>query len=119
MSRQWSKCSGTSRWGIKDPKDEDIWSPGVNNFQQIKAAIESQAWYTPEDQGDQKEILSKSLGDLVYRLLCTDVDWPDFSTTASLAPHSKWEKWVSLEYIHNNLHVSPSQVFSRATDLGS
>ncbi|KAK0752740.1 common central domain of tyrosinase-domain-containing protein [Schizothecium vesticola] len=76
-----SQCSGTSRWGITGPSDEKIWSPGVNNFGKIEAAINGHEWYKPRDQPIQPEILLESL-----------------------TPGSNWEKWLSLEYIHNNLH---------------
>lgn len=47
------------------------------------------------------------VSDLVYRLLSNVCDWESFSSTLKARLHkpTEWTQWISLEYIHNNLHV--------------
>ncbi|KAK3690182.1 tyrosinase [Podospora appendiculata] len=105
---KWAKCSGTSRWGIKDGVPEEEWSNGINNYNSITDAINLHNWYgvNPDD-----DLLGRPASDLVYRLLRSVPEWKNFSSTGTnpvpdpdKLPHIPWEQWVSLEYLHNNLH---------------
>lgn len=80
----------------------------------IAPAINNHEWYfspdrrKPEDRKKREEAIFKHpVGDLLHRLFKID-NWEDFSSTrVNQAPSDiDWEKWVSLEYVHNNLHVS-------------
>jgi len=100
---KWAQCSGTSRWGIKSTNEKD-WTDGVNNFESIADAINAHGWYGVDPKND---ILKHSVSDLVYRLLSNVRTWANFSSTFNNQPSDQvpWEEWLSLEYIHNNLHV--------------
>jgi len=102
---QWAKCSGTSRWGIKDGVPEDEWSNGINNYESIADAINTHDWYSAPD-----ELRKQTANDLIHRLVQVS-RWRSFSSTGtnpvpkeSDPKYKKWEEWVSLEYLHNNLH---------------
>ncbi|KAK4663665.1 hypothetical protein QC763_610400 [Podospora pseudopauciseta] len=108
----WADCSGTSRWGIKPHTKPDEWTEGVNKTEMIAPAINNHEWYfspdrrKPEDRKKREEAIFKHpVGDLLHRLFKID-NWEDFSSTrVNQAPSDiDWEKWVSLEYVHNNLH---------------
>jgi tyrosinase len=82
------------------------WKPGFNNWEGTNAAIQAHDWYKPKDGPD---IPDRSIGDLVYRLLTKDYfkSWHTFSTTKYIpAKVDTWLEYLSLEYIHNNLHAS-------------
>ncbi|MCJ1261407.1 hypothetical protein MMC22_001271 [Lobaria immixta] len=98
----WAQCSGTSRWGIKSTKVQD-WSDGVNNYEGIVDAINSHNWYGVESGND---LLKHPVSDLVYRLLSNVQTWANFSSTVTnpVSDQIPWEEWISLEYVHNNLH---------------
>ncbi|KAK3320228.1 hypothetical protein B0T19DRAFT_479192 [Cercophora scortea] len=104
----WAKCSGTSRWGIENDVTEEEWSNGINNYERITKAINLHTWYGV-NPGD--DLLGRPASDLVYRLLQNVPEWKNFSSTGTnpvpdpdKLPHIPWEQWVSLEYLHNNLH---------------
>lgn len=98
----WAQCSGTSRWGIKSTQEQD-WSDGVNNYEGIADAINSHDWYGVKPGND---ILKHPVSDLVYRLLSNVQTWANFSSTVTnpVSNQIPWEEWLSLEYVHNNLH---------------
>ena len=109
---QWSECAGTSRWGIKDEVDKSEWMLGINNWQGCDGAIDGHQY---EDKGDS--INSDTISDLCYRILAPGYaqDWQTFATTGTdrKSLQSKdWVKYLSLEYIHNNLHVGSHWKFS-------
>jgi tyrosinase len=107
---QWDKCAGTSRWGIKTSNPKD-WSSGVNGYQGVAAAINAHDWdVTDNKSGPGSKILKQPVGDVVYRLLSNVSAWANFATTRDNPDTGStavpWQEWLSLEYIHNNLHVS-------------
>ncbi|KAJ0346181.1 hypothetical protein KNSL1_007755, partial [Colletotrichum chrysophilum] len=58
---------------------------------------------------DVKQVSRHPVSDLVYRLLSNVKDWRSFSSTitADTSPEPvEWTQWISLEFIHNNLHHS-------------
>ncbi|KAK0662965.1 putative tyrosinase [Cercophora samala] len=103
----WAECSGTSRWGIVPGTPSDKWSEGVNQADKIAPAINNHEWYFSDDDGKpDNDIFKHPVGDLVHRLFSGVKEWENFSSTrVSKAPSDKdWRQWVSLEYVHNNLH---------------
>ena len=104
-SSQWSKCAGTSRWGIKTGVDEKDYMLGINNWQGCNEAIDGHQY---ENTGSP--INNATVADLCYRILAPDYakDWQTFATTGKhreTLGMKDWVKFLSLEYIHNNLHV--------------
>ena len=105
-SKQWSKCAGTSRWGIKTGVDEKEYMLGINNWQSCNAAIDGHQYEDPP-----APINGATITDICYRLLAPEYarDWQTFATTGAdrqTLDMKDWIKFLSLEYIHNNLHVS-------------
>ncbi|KAK6215478.1 tyrosinase [Colletotrichum tabaci] len=116
----WSRCSGTSRWAIKSSEPDESQSLGINNYENIGIAIREHGYYDPflklkdpkniKDlehlDGPVGELRKHPVSDLVYRLLSNVKDWASFSSTitAQKEKPKDWEQWISLEYIHNNLH---------------
>ncbi|KAM7210463.1 Di-copper centre-containing protein [Rhypophila decipiens] len=102
----WSKCSGTSRYGVHHPEPTEQESEGKSDAEQIAKAINAHKYYGSADPDHHIEKLAVS--DLVYRLLLGDKNptWAEFSSTVMHNPKTDphWKEWISLEYIHNNLH---------------
>ncbi|KAI1390406.1 uncharacterized protein F4822DRAFT_401841 [Hypoxylon trugodes] len=100
----WSKCSGTSRWGIVENTPESKWSQGINNWPKANAAISSHTW---EDPNDKTDINNHTASELVYRILSSSY-CKNFSSFASTAAQPEqinvWTEYLSLEYVHNGLH---------------
>ncbi|KAM7189074.1 Di-copper centre-containing protein [Naviculisporaceae sp. PSN 640] len=111
----WSKCSGTSRYGITNPEPSEDESAGKNNTDGIAKAINAHQYYgrndDPKDptRKPREEISKLAVSDLVYRMLLgtPNPTWAEFSSTITGDPKNNpnWKEWISLEYIHNNLHV--------------
>ncbi len=81
---------------------------GINNYPSIAIAINSPAWYDVKDPNTPGgKILRQQASDLVYRLLSNVKLWASFSTTLGnpASDPQPWQEWISLEYLHNNLHV--------------
>ncbi|WYZ43577.1 hypothetical protein EsH8_VII_000013 [Colletotrichum jinshuiense] len=104
----WSKCSGTSRWAINSSLPDESQSQGINNYESVNKAIAQHGWDNDPKNPDDPihKIRKHPVSDLVYRLLSNVHDWASFSSTVTSQPREskEWEQWISLEYIHNNLH---------------
>ncbi|KAI9713808.1 MAG: hypothetical protein M1820_000538 [Bogoriella megaspora] len=99
----WSKCSGTSRWAVTD-HNQHLWAPGINNWAKADDAISAHNWYhqsSPAPPG----LSTSAIGELVARMLTPGVlqSYRQFATTGYNAK-DPWIAYLSLEYIHNNLH---------------
>lgn len=100
-SFKWSNCVATSRYGILvDPHHglgpEPAWVNGVNNWDYCNQALADPQWYG-QDGG--------SLADAVSRMFSYgDLSWETFASTKWNNPSTNAE-YLSLEYIHNVLHV--------------
>lgn len=103
---QWSKCIATSRYGIDVSKDPAVWTHGIQNWQEINIALEAPKWY--------KGALG-SLSEAVYRLFTDNYarSWQTFASTSHAGQAMPGSEWLSLEYIHNNVHVSLAVRFGR------
>lgn len=87
--RQWSNAIATSRHGIDRADVTASWVGGVNNWTKSNEAIQGGNGVT-------------SIPDQIYRLFATDFSsWESFSSTKSQPID-----FLSLEGIHNNIHVS-------------
>lgn len=85
----------------------------------VQKAIDSHKYYpmVPESirtNSDEPEISKHPVSDLVYRLLSNVNDWASFASTITEndSQSSDWKQWISLEYIHNNMHVYQSESMS-------
>lgn len=97
-AEQFNRCIGTSRYG--DP-DQATWVDGVQNNSSITTALKNPDW------GENRP--KKSIAENVFRILTSDYfqSYGPFSTTRyyrELQPRPT--EWLSLEQIHNNIHVS-------------
>jgi tyrosinase len=92
----WDKCIGTSRYGIVGT-DPAVWAKGVNNWKSSNAAMQNPQWY----EGNPG-----SISEAVYRLFTEDY-FKSWQTFASTRHHNlvRPSDYLSLEYIHNNIHV--------------
>ncbi|KAK3374755.1 common central domain of tyrosinase-domain-containing protein [Podospora didyma] len=105
-TKPWSKCSGTSRHAIKGllPTEEE--AVGKNEHAKVSKALAQHKYFSnTEKPADLTKIRGFAIGDLVSRLMSTVHSWEAFSTTATSSESTDWKQWISLEYIHNNLHV--------------
>ncbi|EQB47725.1 hypothetical protein CGLO_13112 [Colletotrichum gloeosporioides Cg-14] len=113
----WSQCSGTSRWGINSSLPLEKECEGVNDFAKISDAIEGHKY--EKDNSKIPEMNNHPVSDLVYRLLSNVCDWESFSSTLKARLHkpTEWTQWISLEYIHNNLHLfNPDRWFPQDSE---
>ena len=92
--------------------DQAKWMLGINNVQACNDAIDGHLY-----EDGAAPINSATVSDLCYRILAPGYaqDWQTFATTGSnrkSLPGKDWIKFLSLEYIHNNLHVGSLWEFS-------
>ncbi|RSL78216.1 hypothetical protein CEP51_008394 [Fusarium floridanum] len=115
----WSECSGTSRYGVFN-KDGGGYRglAGVNNFNTanltINAMSDTTNWYNPyrdDDDASEEKFKSKppgTLADSINRLFSSEYNdtWGSFSSTKWWAESAQTftTGYLSLEYIHNNVH---------------
>ncbi|KAL2690149.1 hypothetical protein Neosp_004217 [[Neocosmospora] mangrovei] len=115
----WNKCSGTSRYGVfNDDKGGYRGLAGVNNYNTanltINAMSDTTNWYNPYRQDDPDKVAkfkSKppgTLADSINRLFSDEYNdtWGSFSSTKWWAESARTftTGYLSLEYIHNNVH---------------
>lgn len=95
-------CSGTSRYGITSLSPSPKESAGENNYEAVGQAIRGHQYE------DKSPINQLTVADLVYRLLTYKryKEWASFASTVTHKGSTHWRDYISLEYIHNNLHVS-------------
>ena len=102
----------TSRYGIlKDDSGNITGINGVNNWSASDAAMKCPPWYASG---------SGSLTDAVSRMLSPGYfkDWESFASTKHNDPHCA-TNYLSLEYIHNVIHVSHFAAHHALIDLRS
>ena len=100
----------TSRYGIrKDESNHITGTDGVNNWSSCNAAMKDPPWYAQN---------GGSLTDAVSRMLSPGYfdDWGSFASTVHNDPHSASD-YLSLEYIHNVIHVSHLATFHASVIL--
>lgn len=92
----WSKCVGTSKHGIIMSEPESKWTMGVQNWQGSNSSLQNPEWY----QGDPG-----SIAEAVYRMFTPGYfkSYETFATT-SHNPAVEGSEYLSLEFIHNNIH---------------
>lgn len=134
---QWDRATGTSRYGVfRDPdpskaqstdgtpeKEEDKYTyrglEGVNNAWQANAVFasmrETNKWYDP---GHEKKTFEGpgTFSDAVQRMFSPGYYgyWEQFSSTkwyGELSTRDPPTSYLSLEYIHNNIHVREMRAF--------
>ena len=88
----------TSRYGIRADQPDSVWRDGINNWQACDAGLADPQWY---GEG------SGSLTDAVSRMLTPGYfdHWEPFASTVHNSPKNA-TNFMSLEYIHNIVHVS-------------
>ena len=82
----------------------------MSNYQSIAEAINSHTYDSPGN-----DINKHPVSDLVYRLLSNVPTWENFASTITTdGQHDgrPWQEWISLEYIHNKLHVGSHRLFT-------
>ncbi|KAJ5497079.1 Di-copper centre-containing protein [Penicillium fimorum] len=112
----WDKCIATTKYGILDGSDANIWADGGQNWLQSNYALNEHPYYGDKDKDVNAEKLVPTLQDLVHRLFQYPItSWGAFSTTrytsTNLTPPANSAKLqddipnaISLEFIHNNIH---------------
>lgn len=76
---QWDKCKASTKYGILDSFDEEIWADGGQNWLRANYALNEHPWYSTPD-GNKTSV--PVLQDLVYRLFQQGLDnWGAFSST--------------------------------------
>ena len=96
----------TSRYGILKDGPQD-WVDGINNWESCNQGLSDPGWYNGYPDGGRG-----SLSDTVNRMLSLDYFdcWEHFAST-KWSPEVNAKGFMSLEYIHNVLHVGPSVLF--------
>lgn len=86
---------------------------GIDNWNLSNKAISEHSFYNKnQTDGNTKpsdDLVKHTVGDLVYRLLNpkSNFSWKSFCTTLYVKTNAdKWEDYINIEMIHNNLHVS-------------
>ncbi|KAI2628592.1 common central domain of tyrosinase-domain-containing protein [Hypoxylon sp. NC1633] len=109
----WSQCSGVSRHGLttKDGGKTYIGLKGINNFQVANASINDVSWYNPYPQGhpdSKKWTPPGTFADAINRMFSPlyNSTWGTFASTKWWAESQKSIStgYMSLEYVHNNVH---------------
>ena len=84
---------------------ESQWNKGVNNWEYANEGIKNPQWY----DGQPEPYKSSSFADAVSRLFTPGYfnSWDTFASTIHNDPtNTKNTDFMSLEYIHNIVHVS-------------
>lgn len=93
----------------------------MNNFQTANANLDnfSQHWYSPFPKGSKERAEWKppsTLADAVNRMFSPKYNetWGTFATTKwwNESERTLTTGYMSLEFVHNNLHVGSAGVFS-------
>ena len=109
---------GTSRYGITNEYHDLLppkWVPGINNWQAANLGLQKIGWY----MGDTTKDNNYSLNNAVSRMLS-----PGYFSSFEYFASTKWNKpnvnsnYLSIEYIHNVVHVSILSETSPFYDLG-
>lgn len=108
-SPPWGSYYGTSRYGNRSAAGVNRLR-GVNNWSFINSTLEAAPWYRRKDV-DPKLMKPNPISDYVCRLLSYGTEWRYFASTQdrfdlNVTASKSWQDYISLEYIHNNLHVS-------------
>jgi hypothetical protein len=87
-------------------EDPSVWTNGIENWNEANIALQNPVWY--KEKGNLG-----SLSEAVYRLFTDDYakSWETFSSTSYANQGLPGSEWLSLEYIHNNVHVSLATLF--------
>ena len=108
-SSQWSKCIGVSRYGIRTDKPEAEWINGVNNWPSSNESI----------AGTPFNAKASTVADAVSRVFSPSYfqHWETFASTR-YRKEDENSAYLSLEAIHNYIHVS-LRIGSSLPPLGS
>ena len=82
-----------------------MWVNGVVNNDKVELALKNHGWYPRKNKPPPKGTIEA----VVHKLLCTKwTSWETFATTRYDDKLGKpnGAEFLSLEYIHNNIHVS-------------
>lgn len=93
----------TSRYDIVNSGSPD-WVDGVENYADSNAALQNSQWYSaPGDPTTH----TGTIWECVYKMFTKDYfkSWETFASTKYYNDHPDTD-YLSLEYIHNNIHVS-------------
>ncbi|EFY90419.1 tyrosinase domain protein [Metarhizium acridum CQMa 102] len=102
-SLPWDKCASTTKYGLLDGFHADVWVDGGQNWLRSNLALNEHPWYQDMKEWDSVPTLQ----DMTFRLLTCDLNsWGSFSSTRFYDKESQPKDWLSLEAVHNNIHVS-------------
>ena len=92
---------GTNRYGLTWKDEKRSWVEGTSNTAAINAATSKHDWPKAQNRND-------TIKDAVVRLLnpAYSTSYEKFVSTKYVKNTGKPEDYLSLEFIHNNLHVS-------------
>lgn len=100
---KWDKCISTTKYGLLEGYHVDIWADGGQNWLRSNLALNEHAW-DPRSAKPQQTVQF-----MTWKLLQQNggpTSWTAFSSTRYCRSHAeKPEYWLSLEMIHNNIHV--------------
>ncbi|KAF2200495.1 Di-copper centre-containing protein [Delitschia confertaspora ATCC 74209] len=100
--QQWSKCKATSR----HPKlDVQAFIEGGNEWASVNKEMNNPDWYKPKPvSGEVVDNPKGTIWDLVFRLLSYNYAKYDYFVSAKFHKGPLGSNYLSLEYIHNNIH---------------
>lgn len=103
--QQWVQCVATSKFGILSQTPPEEWVNGVQNIKAANEALQNPQWYLPP--GAEGPGNTGSIGETVYRMFSENYfnSWEAFASTLYIR-ENPGKNFLSVEYIHNNIHVS-------------
>ncbi|KAL3426473.1 hypothetical protein PVAG01_03264 [Phlyctema vagabunda] len=111
----WSRCIGTSRFGIDTDKPDSDWINGVNDWKQVNLAMADPIWYN-QDGGSFAEAVSRLLSQNYFD------SWASFASTVhnpTTDVSVKATHFLSLEFIHNVVHNTVGGPYKSAADVAA
>lgn len=101
-------CEGTSRHAISWYTEKKDWIEGVTNVEQANTALEHPEWSSKAPE----TLKHDTIKDVVQRLLNPDynVSFEQFISTKYVGQKDDPKEYMSLEALHNNIHVRPSSL---------
>lgn len=102
--RQWTRAFSTSKHGVRQDAPQADWIHGSQQNDLVNAALQQPKWYN-------ETIKVGSIAEAVYRMFSPGYfsSWEAFASTLYIEQNSAATNFLSLEYIHNNIHVSFSR----------
>lgn len=99
---QFLPTRATSKWGVLSPDEDpdEPWNYGIQNWAAANNALDLRDWQAGKDFGTFSDAICRMFSPGYHR------SWESFATTKYTPEKGEDLGFLSLEFIHNVIHVS-------------